>query len=233
MAETLRTLLSERTHGERALQLWRHVMDGSVEHELVVNGVFVMATYNAPSSEMLSRRAIERLNRRCGRLLIGGLGFGYSVREALRCDPPPRAVDVVEIEDTVIEWNATLLSGLNGRHITDPRVTVIHDDFIRYINKTGILYDAIVMDIDNGPMLLVNEGNAAAYAAGFFARVRRALAPGGVFGIWSCNEDGALLDEMRAVFHDCEVETVTERHGHRDVPYYLYFSHSALPGVTS
>lgn len=221
--ENKRKKIESRMQPEGELQLFEHWIDGRREYELVSGGVFVMATYNALSSELLVRRALEAHEGPSVRLLIGGLGFGYSVGEALSHGNRVAAVDVVELEPAVIEWNRGVLLGVIGAALFDPRVTVIQGDFIEHVARTEKRYDIICMDIDNGPMLLVKQGNAAAYDSPFFGRVAEALLPGGVFGIWSCEADDALLARMRGVFADCREGVVMERHQGRELAYYLYY----------
>lgn len=219
--ESGRSLLFERREADEVVQLWAFGPATRPEYELLINGVFIMASYNGLSSELMVRHPVLACKGDGLRLLIGGLGLGYSVKEACLHDRVGR-VDVVELSPHVIDINRTVLEGLNGRYLRDPRVRVMQDDFVAYVGRARQAYDIICMDIDNGPMLVVNEGNSAAYTPGFFRQVAGALRPGGMYVIWSCNQDAELLADMRAVFADCREVEVTERHQGRDVPYYLY-----------
>lgn len=216
-----RSLLFEARDAEEAVQLWSRAVDGETAYELMINGVFIMASYNGLSSELMVRHPVLSHEGKGLRLLIGGLGLGYSVREACRHDSVA-GVDVVELNRHVIDINRRLLGALNGPCLSDPRVSVLHDDFVAYVARPRRRYDIICMDIDNGPMLVVHEGNTAAYKPGFFRKVKAALRPAGLFVIWSCNRDAQLLADMQGVFADCREVEVLERHRGRDVPYYLY-----------
>ena len=215
-----RRLLSSYTDGDRTLQLWEAEMEGERAYELVSGGVFLMASYNALSSERMVSRAIERFGHPRS-LLIGGLGLGYSAREAC-LDRELTRIDVVEIDRQIIEWNRELLAPRLGA-LDDPRLRILEGDFLRYIEAEGPVYDCICMDIDNGPMLLVHPQNEAVYHRPFFERVIERLSPGGIFVIWSCGEAAELLDRMCSLFARCEVEVIEEEHRGRPVPYYLYF----------
>lgn len=222
---TKRRLLVQTDCSGAELQLWEHIVEGKREHELVMNGVFLMASYNRLSSQALIRTALERVGAREDvQVLIGGLGMGFSAGEACR-RPNVSRIDVVEISPMIVAWNQEFFREHNQNCLDDERVRVIVCDFHDYVCESNETYDVVCMDIDNGPALLVREQNRRVYEAGFFARVKTLLRPCGVFLVWSCSEDKALEDAGRAVFSTCEVETVTERHNGKDVPYFLYVWH--------
>lgn len=205
------------------LQLWENQMDGKLEYELMVNGVFIMASYNALSSERMVEDAVRRYGKPGCKVLIGGLGLGYSVQAALRCGDLISEIQVVELNKQVIDWNRTILHPINHGCLEDPKVTIHHGDFIEYIRRTDQSYDAICMDIDNGPMLLSSANNQEAYSLPFFKRVFSTLNPGGVFTVWSCGKAPELLQDMGRVFSSCEEEEIMETLQRKEFPYYLYF----------
>ena len=221
--DSLRKLIVEIQDERETVQLWSHDIDGVSEYELVINGVFIMATYNALSSELLVRIPVIQSSKPDLKILIGGLGLGFSVKEACLSDSV-RAIHVVELSKHIIDINRSALRALNGKYLEDRRVRVIHDDFVHYIEHTEIQYDIICMDIDNGPMLLVKESNGEAYQPDFFRKIRRVLNSDGVYVIWSCNRDDALLGDLKRVFLDCRVNDIFEQHQGKDIPYYLYVS---------
>lgn len=223
--ERVRELIASSSEPGGERQLWKNYAGGSVEYEMVINGVFIMATYNGLSSELLVRHAVDKAARGGARALIGGLGMGYSVKEACEYARPLRAIDVVELEPTVIHWNRTLLHDLNGKYLLDSRVRLIEGDFVRYVSGCREKYDAICMDIDNGPMMLVNSENASAYSYQFFYDVSDALSADGVFAIWSCNEDDSLLRRMSEVFLDCHVEEIPESFMGKALNSYVYYGY--------
>jgi spermidine synthase len=200
--------------------LWENEINGIKEYELIINGVFIMASYNHLSSELLVRNAIRPGQNT--EILVGGLGMGYTVKEAC-AHTEVVGVDVIEIEPVIIEWNRTWFKKGNNACLDDQRVKVMEDDFFSYVQNCEKTYDLIGMDIDNGPMMLVNDTNARVYRAGFFRQILSLLNHEGVFAIWSCNHDENLLQEARLVFPDCQAEEVIEEHDGRKVPYYIYF----------
>ena len=217
-----RALVAEVRNGNTELQLWERTVEGKREHELVMNGVFLMASYNHLSSEMLVRTPLERLRtRRDLRVLIGGLGMGFSTGEACRF-PNVARIDVVEIEPTILEWNRTFLRNRNEAWLDDERVHIVLGDYHDFVLDTAATYDVIAADIDNGPTLLVRDANRRVYTPGFFARVKALLNPGGYFAVWSCQLETALESIGTRVFGACVIQTVVEHHDGRDTPYFLY-----------
>ena len=215
--------LIANTHGdEKERQLWAWEIDCVTEYEMVVNGVFLMSTYNSDTEMLMVRRAIELSGSQSSDILIGGLGMGFSVKEACVHASKPSSIDVVEIDPVVLEWNLDLIDR-NRAYLADPRVHLIQDDFVRYVRKTKKKYHVICMDIDNGPMLLVYEKNEYAYSTSFFAKVRKALGENGVFAIWSGNQDKHLLKDMTASFRECLVEEAFQEIDGKEVAYYLYY----------
>ena len=219
----MRELIAEQRNKGSELQLWTNIMDGDLEYELVVNGVFIMATYNRLSSELLVRHGIKgAVPKEKLKVLIGGLGMGFSVREACLF-PRVDKIDVVEIEPAIASWNRTYLKDINQKCLSDPRVHVNIADFFQFVMNTSHKYHIICMDIDNGPMMLAKESNHRVYRKSFFQRINDILKPGGVFGVWSCNPDQNLIREGESVFPQCTMETVWEEHQGRQVPYCLYY----------
>lgn len=215
-----RKVLASHTSGSSEIVLWENDMDGMREYELVINGVFIMASYNHLSSELLVRNVMKPGADR--RVLIGGLGMGYTVKEACSCQDIVQ-VDVVEIEPVIIAWNRTWFKNINRDCLADERVKVIEADFYDYVRHCENYYDLVSMDIDNGPMMLVNDHNSRVYRSEFFREISELLKPGGIFAIWSCDHDADLASEAAEVFRECQVHEVTEEHNGHKIPYYIYF----------
>jgi len=217
-----RALIAEREEGDLAMQLWEHVVDGKREHELVVNGVFLMASYNDASSRALM---IEPLRRLSGdgpyRVLIAGLGMGFALYEASRC-PKVERIDVVEIARTVVEWNRDHFREHNDSSLDDPRVHVFIEDAYDHVCTTDEVYDVIAVDVDNGPAMLVREANRRVYAPEFFGIARKRLVPGGILAMWSQAQAPELAGVGRTVFPQYETATVAEEHDGRTVSYCIH-----------
>ncbi len=180
--------------------------------EFISNGVFLMDSADVSSEEMLVRCAVERV-RLPSRVLIGGLGFGASLHEALR-DPRVEAVTVVEIEPTVIAWYEKYF-----RSTADERVTIVEADITEWLRQQRERYDVICLDIDNGPDWQVQPANAALYSYRGLRAIRRALTEGGCVAFWSASASPSFLRRLRDVFRGVQVVTVPARAGADDVVY--------------
>ena len=214
--------------GEKEVQLQRSLIDNEWQYELIVNGVFIMASYNALSSIELARLPLSEQDWQGCRpeVLVAGLGLGYTVREACSFSNVGR-VDVVEFNENVVALNRGPLTEINGDCLADPRVRVFEQDFFDYIGSCRDKYDLICMDIDNGPMQLARAENSRVYLSGFFRRVRDRLRLGGMFWVWSCSESLPLLQNMERAFDQAGERVIFEEVMGKSTPYYLYWGKKA------
>lgn len=207
------------------LQLWEVQNAEKKEYELIINGIFIMASYNNLSSELLIRDSMKVLTESDHvEVLIGGLGMGFTVKEAC-AHQNVASIDVIELLPTVVQWNKTYLTSCNQGCLEDERVHIIVDDFYNYVQKTQKKYDIVSMDIDNGPMMLVKPSNCKVYQNPFFTKIKKVLKPGGVFALWSCNRDENMLQQLQQSFSTCREEVVQERVNEKMLPYYVYLSY--------
>jgi spermidine synthase len=206
-----------RASSERGeLVLRRRQDDGALE--LRVNGVFVMDDRETSSEELLASAALASV-RRPDRVLVGGLGLGYTVR-ALLADPRPREIVVAEIEPELVSW---MRAGVVPSVLDDPRVSVIVGDVRSVVTESAdASLDAILLDVDNGPDFLVYNENSAVYTASFLSVCRSKLRTGGVLTVWSSSASDALETEVAAVFDGCEVTPVPVSLQGRCETYYVY-----------
>ncbi len=186
--------------------------------EVIANGTFLMDTRGGASERLLVTAAAERM-RAGGRMLIGGLGVGFSLRAALD-QPNVGQVVVVERERAVVDWNASggPLAPWHGDALAEPAVTVRNEDLLDYLAGEPV-FEAICLDIDNGPQWTVNEENAALYTGAGLARLRRCLSAGGVLGVWSAAADPGFERALRAEFAEVAVHEVPVPRGEPDVVY--------------
>jgi len=205
-------VLDRRTtpHGELLL---RRVDDA---FELIANGVFLMDSRDGRSERELVRQALPGGSP--AEVLIGGLGFGFSAAEALsRSDV--RAVTVVEIEESIVDWAGTALRPVSGLDLDDPRLEVVVDDFATYLTRMDEQVDAICLDVDNGPDWLVHEANAHLYTREGLGELRAHLQPGGRLTVWSHAPAAGLLADLEAYFGDAHAVEVPRRDLPPDVVY--------------
>lgn len=150
------------------------------------------------SEEQLARLAIERLGGRPSpRILIGGLGMGFTLRAALAELGPDARVAVAELIPAVIAWARGPMADIFAGCLDDPRVDVREADVGAVIASARGDLDAILLDVDNGPEGLTTAGNDALYSHAGLARARAALAPGGVLAVWSSGPDSGFTRRLR------------------------------------
>lgn len=196
--------------------------DGAVE--LRVNGIFVMDTAETTSERLLAEAALQRTPGDRLRVLVGGLGLGFTVGRLLACDRVAR-VTVAEIEAALPSWHrAGLIPEVAGL-LDDPRAEVVVGDVADVIAGAAEgSYDLVLLDVDNGPDSLVYQTNAALYRDDLLTRCRRATSRGGVTAIWSMSSSDPLLRAMHRVFSSVEVVPVPVRLGARAERYWLYLA---------
>ncbi|HYD49579.1 MAG TPA: hypothetical protein VEB21_14585 [Terriglobales bacterium] len=162
-------------------------------------GSFELMTSRVHGSEdALAELACARLrDRRGARVLIGGLGMGYTLRAALHNLRRDACVVVAELIPAVIEWNREWLAHLSDRALDDPRVEIDIADVGELIRRGRAGYDAILLDVDNGPREHTRDSNRGLYTAVGLEAARAALRPGGVLGIWSAGPDHAFRRSLQ------------------------------------
>jgi len=127
------------------------------------------------------------------RVLIGGLGLGFTLKRVLEKTKAQAIVHVAELMPEVVEWNRTFMAGLNGAYLQDPRVTVLVEDVgVVLARASRAPYDAILLDVDNGPAAMVMPGNTRLYDNRGLQRLGQALKPGGRIALWSAGIDRAF-----------------------------------------
>ncbi|HYH31880.1 MAG TPA: spermidine synthase [Pseudonocardia sp.] len=203
----------ERTTGRCGELVLRR--DGA-HHEIVANGVFLMDTRGGASERLLVTAAADRMPPP-GRVLVGGLGVGFSLAAAL-AHPAVSAVEVVEREAAVIRWNRGPLAPVHGDALRDPRVTVVEADLVdRLATAAPASFDAVCLDVDNGPDWLVSPANARLYTGTGLSAAARTLSPAGVLAVWSAAPSPTLAAHLDALFTEVETLRVPVDRGAPDV----------------
>ena len=165
---------------------------------LRVNRQPLMGTNASESEKVLAQLACDRLREKpAAHVLIGGLGFGFTLRRVLELTGRDATVQVAELLPEVVAWNREFLGEVNGLLLDDPRVRVFVEDVFQVIARAPAAhYDAILLDVDNGPVAMVHDGNARLYQARGFAAITRALKPGGRVTFWSASRDHAFARRL-------------------------------------
>lgn len=188
------TLATTTTSDGTKLSLREH--DG---HYSLYIGSRQLMSSRAPGSEMrMAELACERLAKAGNaRVLIGGLGLGFTLRRVLELVGPEVVVDLVEVSADVVAWNREHLRALNGALLDDPRVQLHIDDVYAVLTRAKAgSYDAALLDIDNGPAALVERGNARIYAGRGLHALSLALRPGGRAVFWSASPDRSFENRL-------------------------------------
>jgi len=149
-------------------------------------------------------------------VLIGGLGLGFSLRRVLELTGPKSSVHVSELLPEVVAWNREFLTTLNGKLLDDPRVAIFPGDVFDCIKKATARFDAILLDVDNGPTSFVQAKNSRIYNSNGLTMIRRALRPGGRVAFWSAEREPAFLAQLsRSGFVANEFEAKANEHSKR------------------
>lgn len=186
---------SARVPGSSAeLRLYQREQELSIR----VDNAELMNSRASASENALAELGCARIcERRAARVLIGGLGMGFSLRTALSALAEDAHVVVSELVPAVVRWNREYLGELANHPLRDPRVEVQELDVAVLIQRAQGAFDAILLDVDNGPRGLTRASNDRLYARPGLAAARAALKPGGVLGIWSAAEDDAFVQRLR------------------------------------
>jgi spermidine synthase len=182
-------------------QLSLHEHDG--EYFLKLNGRQLMSTSSTASELLLAQLPCEGLRGRADAcVLIGGLGLGFSLKRVLELVGRHARVQVAELMPEVVGWNREFLGKVNGGLLGDRRVEVIAGDVFDVIRRAGPgAYDAILLDVDNGPASMIQVKNARIYARRGLGMISRALKPGGKVAFWSAGREAGFVQSlMRAGF---------------------------------
>ncbi|CAD7040472.1 spermidine synthase [Pseudorhizobium endolithicum] len=151
------------------------------------------------SEEALARLSIDKIrDRRRPVILIGGLGMGFTLRAALAELPQDARVVVAELVPAVIRWAKNEMAEVFHGCLEDPRVTIVEADVGELIRREKAAYDAILLDVDNGPEALTREENDRIYDTGGLGAAKAALKPGGVLSVWSSAPDSRFTRRMQS-----------------------------------
>jgi spermidine synthase len=169
-------------------------------HEFLIlaGGRDLMSSEDDGSSRALAELGCQYLDpSRPARVLVGGLGMGFTLRAALDASGPNAVVEIAEFVPAVVKWNEEHLGGLAGHPLRDERTELHVGDVRARIRKASASYDAILLDVDNGPTAHAHDANNALYSARGLASAWKALRPNGVLGVWSFSDDARFTARLR------------------------------------
>lgn len=208
--------------GGEELRLFRRGGDFMI----VLGGNELMSSRQSGSEEALALMTIERLrDAKAAHLLIGGYGMGFTLRAALGALGPEARVDVAELVPEIIDWARGPMQHLTAGCLDDPRVRIIIGDVADAIGAAR--YDAILLDVDNGPDGLTRAENDRLYSSRGLAAAKAALKPGGVLAIWSAWPDASFTRRLKHAGFNVEESQVRARTTGKGARHVIWFARAS------
>jgi spermidine synthase len=207
--------------GGDELRLFRHGADFMI----VLDRNELMNSRMSGSEEALATMTCERLESRpAPHLLIGGYGMGFTLRAALAQLPATARLTVAELIPEIIEWARGPMATLAAGCLDDPRVTLLLQDVAALIAASRNQYDAILLDVDNGPDGLTRDANDQLYSRAGLALAKAALKPGGILAIWSAAPDPAFAKRLRSAGFTVDEVQVRARSNGKGPRHIIWFA---------
>ena len=183
------------------------LMRRGAEFSMMLGQNELMNSRLSGSEEALATLACRRIDGvKRPHLLIGGLGMGFTLRAALAVLDAQARITVAELVPAVIAWARGPMADIFGDSLTDPRADIREADVVEIIKASSSAFDAILLDVDNGPEALIRKANDALYDLKGLQSIRRSLRPGGILAVWSSGPNPAFLKRLGAA--DFEVNEV-------------------------
>jgi spermidine synthase len=193
------------------------LMRRGTEFSMMIGQNELMNSRLSGSEEALATLACKRIETvKRPHLLIGGLGMGFTLRAALKVLGPEARITVAELVPAVVAWARGPMADLFGASLGDSRASIVTADVIEVIQSHPSTFDAILLDVDNGPEGLIRKANDALYDIKGLTRIRRALRPGGVLAVWSSGPNASFTKRLRGadfLVNEVGVRATTKRSG--------------------
>ncbi len=182
------------------------------EYSIRVNYTELMNSRVHGSEEALAEITIDKIGKRKKiHILIGGLGMGFTLRAALDALPADATITIGELSPAVVKWNKETLSHLANSPLNDPRVKLVVGDVRKVINDASSKFDAIILDVDNGPEGLTAEENSLLYSRRGLKSSQKALKQGGILSVWSSGPSEVFTDRLKKLKYEVDEQWVRER----------------------
>ena len=209
------------------LELYSHGRDFMI----VLGRNELMSTRMRFSEEQLADLTIDRLGKDNPRILIGGYGMGFTYRAAAARLGEKAQIVVAEISDAIIDWARGPMAELTGESLSDPRLDLKICDVAALIDDandgTCAKFDAILLDVDNGPDGLVRDANNRIYSRTGLAKARDALKPGGILAVWSAGPDPAFRKRLKDTGLEVVEWNVRSRPNNKGAHHVIWFAQKA------
>jgi spermidine synthase len=209
--------------GGGRLHLYRH----DEEYEILFGEEQLMGSWAYRSEEALATLVSDRLGGQAERVLIGGLGMGFTLAAALAAFAPPTTIVVAELVPQVVAWARGPLADIVGNSLTNPRVTIQIADIHDIIVAADGDYDAILLDVDNGPDGLIHLANERLYCNWGLRAAYSALRPGGVLAVWSAYPDEGFGERLREAGFNVEILAVHSGGREAEPPHVIWLAAKA------
>ena len=203
--------------GGEELRLFRRGRD----YMIVLDRNELMNSRMSGSEEKLATMTIERLGKRDGHMLIGGYGMGFTLRAACGSLNAEGKITVVELVPEIVSWAKGFMAELTADCLDDPRVTLVIGDVADAIRSGS--YDAILLDVDNGPDGLTRDANDRLYSAQGLAAAKAALRPGGILAVWSAAPDRHFTRRLSEAGYAVDEVTLAARANGKGPRHNLWF----------
>jgi spermidine synthase len=185
----------------------------------------LMSTRMSGSEEALATMTCARVaGLKAPKLLIGGYGMGFTLRAALACLGPRAEVTVAELVPEILSWARGPMHQLTGDALDDPRVHIVERDVAPLISGAANAFDAILLDVDNGPDGLTCPGNDRLYSRQGLEAAKASLRPGGVLAVWSAGPDPAFVRNLRGAGFAVEETVVRARNNGKGPRHVIWFA---------
>jgi spermidine synthase len=172
-------------------------------------------------AEMTCKRVAEQASPS---LLIGGLGMGFTLAATLAAVGDGAEVVVAELVPEVVDWNRELVGEAAGHPLNDPRSKVFVGDVAQLLRESAGRFDAVMMDVDNGPEALIRRENDWLYSPAGLAATSRALRPNGVLAVWSASPDRRFTDRLSRAGFDVDLQMVRPHRAGKGARHYIWFA---------
>jgi spermidine synthase len=201
------------------------LMQRGAEFSMMLGQNELMNSRLSGSEEALATLACKRIEAvQRPHLLIGGLGMGFTLRAALTVLGPGAKITVAELVPSVVAWARGPMAVLFGDSLVDPRASIVTSDVIEVIEAHPSAYDAILLDVDNGPEGLIRKANDALYDPKGLKAIRRALKPGGVVAVWSSGPNALFSKRLRDAGFDVNEVAVRATAKRRGAHHVIWFA---------
>jgi spermidine synthase len=188
------------------------LLNRGTEFSIRTAGTELMNSRLHGSEDALAKLTCNRIKQKSDpKILIGGLGMGYTLAAALENATPKTQFTVAELVPAVVKWNQQHLGHLVGMPLNDPRVTVEEEDVAKTIRKGKSSWDAILLDVDNGPNGLTRKANDHLYGKSGLKAAFSALCPGGILAVWSSGADETFTRRLNQCGFKTETVTIRAR----------------------